>query len=138
MVSGFPDNFAVELPVTAGVAIATGDILAISGNVVARATSSSTVHTVVGVAANTITTDDALIKVIPFVQGQIWEVDMTSNTHATNQTLESYALTDHVAVANDSTDVTGATGVFLLLRPVGAVADKKALGEFTRLQSKSN
>lgn len=137
LVGGFPDNFTVEATVTAGTAVAAGDILAISGNVLERATSSSTIHTIFGVAAETITTAASLIKVIPFVQGQLWEMDCNSNTHASNQRFESYALTDHAKVANDSTDVTGATGVFFLVAPIGAVGDKKAIGEFTRLQSTS-
>ena len=137
LVGGFPENQAVELPVTAGVAIATGDLVAINGNVVERATSSSTIHTIVGVAAETISTAATVLKVIPVCQGQLWEASCNANTHASNQTLETYALTDHANIANDSTDVPGATGVFTLLKPIGAVGDKRALGEFTRSQSTS-
>lgn len=133
---GFPDNFAIEMPITAGTAIQSGDLLDISGNVVQRATSSSTIHTIVGVAAESVSTAAALIKVIPVCQGQIWEADTTNNT-AANQLLESCALTDHAYLSNTSSDVTGATGVFLPFALVGAVGDKKVLGEFTRLQSTS-
>ena len=136
LVGGFPDNFAIEMPVTAGVAIATGDLVAINGNVVERATSSSTVHTIFGVAAETISTSAALLKVIPVCQGQLWEADCTNNT-AANQLLESCALTDHANLSNTSSDVAGATGVFLPLALVGAVGNKKVIGEFTRLQSTS-
>lgn len=134
---GYPENFAMEGTVTAGTAVAAGDVLAINGNVLERATSSSTVHTIVGVAAETITVDDAKIKFIPICQGQIWEADTNANTHATNQLYESCALTDHDTLDNSGSDVTGATGVFLIMANVGAVADKKVLGEFTRLQSTS-
>lgn len=137
LVGGFPESFVIEAPVSAGVAIAEGDLLAISGNVLARATSSSTIHTIFAVATETITTADTAIKCRPVCQGQLYEGAMTNNTHASNQTFESYALTDHANVANDSTDVTGPTGVFLLIAPIGAVSDKRALGEFTRLQSTS-
>ena len=95
LVGGMPDNFVYpEGAVTAGVAIAVGDILAINVNVLERATSSSTIHTIVGVAAETITTAAALIKYIPFIQGQLWEVDCASNT-ASTQLYESMVLTDH-------------------------------------------
>lgn len=99
LVGGFPDNFTVEGTVTAGVAIAAGDILAINGNVVERATSSSTIHTIVGVAAELIGTAATKIKMIPFVQGQIWEVDAASNS-ATTQRYESMVLTDHDTIFN--------------------------------------
>lgn len=137
LVGGFPESFVIEAPVTPGVAIQEGDLLAISGNVLARATSSSTIHTVFAVAAESISALAAVIKCRPICQGQLYEGAMTNNTHASNQTFESYALTDHANVANDSTDVGGPTGVFLLIAPIGAVADKRALGEFTRLQSTS-
>lgn len=134
---GFPESFVVEVPVTAGVAIQEGELLDISGNVLQRATSSSTIHTIFGVATESISTAATAIKVRPVCQGQLYEGTMTNNTHATNQTFESYALTDHANVANDSSDVPGPTGVFLLITPIGAVADKRAMGEFTRLQSTS-
>ncbi|OGJ58621.1 hypothetical protein A2635_03980 [Candidatus Peribacteria bacterium RIFCSPHIGHO2_01_FULL_51_9] len=135
---GMPENFAVELPVTAGVAIATGDLLDISGNVVQRATSSSTIHTIWGVAAETIGTGATTIKVIPITgPGQIWEADCTNDTHASNQLFESCALTDHAYLSNTASDVTGATGVFTPYANVGAVGNRKMLGEFTRLQSTS-
>ena len=97
LVAGFPDNYTVEGTVTAGTAIADGDILDISGNVLQRATSSSTIHTIFGVAAETITTADNRIKVIPFCQGQLWEVDTANNTDST-ELYESMALTDHDTV----------------------------------------
>ena len=137
LASGLPDNYVFPVgTVTAGVAIAEGDILAINGNVLERATSSSTIHTVVGVAAETITTAATSIKFVPFVQGQLWIVDVANNT-ATDQLYESMALTDHDTVNNSGTDVSGATGVFTPFAVTGAAADRKLLGEFTRLQSTS-
>jgi len=136
LIGGYPENFSVEMTVTSGTAVAAGDILAINANVVERATSSSTIHTIVGVAAETISTTATLIKVIPFAQGQIWEVDTANNTDSTER-YESMALTDHDTVNNSDTDVTGATGVFFCLGLVGATGDKKLIGEFTRLQSTS-
>jgi hypothetical protein len=136
LVGGFPDPFVVEATVTAGTAIAEGDALDISGNVLQRATSSSTIHTVIGVAAETISTTATKIKVIPFIQGQFWEVDAQNNT-ASTQLYESMVFQDHTKINNTDSDVTGPTGVFLSWGAVGAAADKKMLGEFTRLQSTS-
>jgi hypothetical protein len=136
LVGGFPDSFSVEATVTAGVAIAEGDLLDINGNVLQRATSSSTIHTIVGVAAETITTTDTKIKVIPVCQGQLWEAD-TVNTTDSTELYESMALTDHDTINNSDSDVTGDTGVFLCLGFVGTSANKKIIGEFTRLQSTS-
>lgn len=136
LIGGFPDNYTVEGTVTAGTAIATGDILAINGNVLQRATASSTIHTIVGVAAETITTAATLIKFIPFVAGQLWEVDTAADT-ATTQRYESMILTDHDTIDNTDTDVTGPTGVFFCLGVVGTAGNRKLIGEFTRLQSTS-
>lgn len=128
------DIAAFEYTVTAGTAIAEGDILAESGNVVQRATSSSTIHTISCVAAETITTSDTQIQCIPIVSGpiQLWEVD-TANATASTQLYENMALTDHDTVNNSGSDVSGATGVFHPLALVGAASDKKLLGYFTRL-----
>lgn len=136
LVSGFPEDFSVPAKVTAGTALQAGEILAINGNVLERATSSTTIHTIFGVLKESISDSATDILVIPFIQGQIWEVDTTNNT-ATDQLYESVALTDHVALSNTSSDVTGATGVFFPIAMVGAVTAKKMLGEFTRLQSTS-
>ena len=136
LVGGAIQNYTVEATVTSGTAVAAGDALAINGNVLERATSSSNIHTLVGVAAETISTTATLIKVIPIVQGQLWEADVVDNT-ATTQRYESMVFTDHDTVNNTDTDVTGPTGVFFCLAPIGAAADKKLLGEFTRLKSTS-
>lgn len=136
LVSGWPESYTFEGTVTAGVAIAEGSVLAINGNVLERATATSNIHTIVGVAAETITTAATLIKYIPFVQGQIWDVDCTNDT-ATTMRYESMILTDSVTIDNTNTDVTGPTGIFFCLAVVGTAATRRLLGEFTRLQSTS-
>ena len=134
LIGGWPEENVIEVPVTAGVAIAEGDLLAINGNVLERATSSSTILTIFGVAKETITTADALIKVVPIIQGQVWEVDCASNT-ASNQLFESAVLTDHDTVNNTSSDVAGPTAVFMPFALKGVAGDKKLIGEFLRVQS---
>lgn len=136
LVSGFPEHFAVECPVTAGTAIQAGEVLAINGNVLERATASSTIHTIWGVSAESISTSASAIKVIPITDSQIWEADCKNNT-ASNQLFESAILEDHDSLDNTSSDVTGPTGVFTPFALVGAAANKKVLGRFTILQSTS-
>jgi hypothetical protein len=135
LVGGFPDSFTFEATVTAGTAINAGDLLDVNGVVLQRATSSSTVHTIVGVAAESISTTDTLIKVIPVCQGQIWEADCNTTWSASTERYDSYALTDCTKIANDGTDVTGPTGVFFVLGNAGTTT--KVIGEFCRLQSTS-
>ena len=139
LVGGMPENFAVQYPVTAGTAIAAGVVLAINGNVVETATASSTIHTIVAVSAEAIGTGPSLILGIPITgPGQIWEADTLNNTHATNQLFESAILaTGGASIDNTAADVTGPTGVFTPFANIGAVTNKKVLGEFTRLQSTS-
>lgn len=137
LVGGYPESFVIEAPVTAGVAIQEGDALVINGNVLERATSSSTIHTLFGVARESISTTATRIKVSPVCQGQIYEGVMKNNTHASDQIFESAIFEDHDSINNTGSDVTGPTGVWLMLSPIGAVSDKRCLGEFTRLQSTS-
>lgn len=136
LVGGTIEPYTVEGTVASGVAIAEGDALVINGNVLERATSSSTIHTLMGIALETITTAATTIRFQPIVQGQIWEVESKNNT-ATTQRYESMIFEDHNSIDNTDTDVTGPTGVFLCLAPIGAAADKRLLGELTRLQSTS-
>lgn len=136
LVGGFPDNFTLEGTVTAGTAIAAGDVLVINSNVLAQGAASATIHTIVGVAAETITTADTKIKYIPITQGQIWEAP-TLNDTASTQLYESCILDGCTTVNNTSTDVTGPTGVALIVGILGAVSDKRVLVELTRLQSTS-
>jgi hypothetical protein len=134
LISGPGDDFQVEATVTAGVAIAKGDVLAVNGNVLERATASSTVHSVFGVAGETISTADTKIKVIPIVPNaqQIWKCDTTNNT-ASTQRYENAVLTDQATLNNTDSTVTGPTGIFTMLDFAGAAADKKAVGHFNKL-----
>jgi hypothetical protein len=137
--SGFPETQAFSYPVTAGTAITAGTVLVINGNVVAAADANATIHTIVAVAAESIGTGPSSILAIPILgPGQVWEADCVNNTHASNQLFESGILdSTGLLFNNTASDVTGPTGVFTPFANVGAVADKKVLGEFTRLQSTS-
>ncbi|MFA5397720.1 MAG: hypothetical protein WC346_17055 [Methanogenium sp.] len=133
LVSGWPEEDVHEGTVTAGVAIAKGDALDVSGNVLQRATSSSTIHTIFGVADETISTTATKIKYIPIIPfSQIWEADTTNNS-ASTQRYEQMVFTDHDTINNTDTTVTGPTGIFTMIDAKGAASDKKILGFFTRL-----
>lgn len=136
LVSGFPESYSVEATVAAGVAIAEGDVLAFNGNELVRATATSTIHSIFGVAAETISTTATTIKVIPFVDGQIWQADMKNNT-AADQLYEGMILEDHDSIDNTGTTVTGPTAVFTPIAIVGAASDKKMLGFFHHLHPTS-
>jgi hypothetical protein len=129
LIAGFPETQAIEGTVTAGTAIAEGDLLEYNGNVLQRATSSSTIHTLAGVSLETISTTDTEIKFAPLLPGQLFEVDVANNT-ASTQRYESMILTDHDTINNTDTTVTGPTGVFKCLALTGAASDKKLIGTF--------
>jgi len=135
-VGGMTESSAIQGTVTAGVAIAEGDVLAYNGNVLERATSSTTIHDIAGVALETITTTDTLILFAQFMPGQQYEVDTANNT-ATTQRYEGMILTDHDTINNTDTTVTGPTAVFKAFGLIGAVGDKKLIGEFQRSASTS-
>ncbi len=133
LVSGWPEEDVHEGIVTAGTAIAKGDVLDKNGNVLQRATSSSTIHTIVGVADETISTSATKIKYIPIIPfSQMWEADAANST-ASTQLYENCILTDHDTLNNSGSDVTGPTGIFNILYTKGAATDKKVLGYFHRL-----
>ncbi len=136
LVGGAPLALIRQGPVTAGVAIQAGDVLAITGNVLIRATATSTIHTVVGVAAETITTAAALISYIPFVDGQEWDCDTASNT-STNQLFEGAILSTTALIDNTSSEVAGPTAIFLPHAVVGTAAERRLLGTFIHLKSTS-
>lgn len=127
LVGGFPDSYTLEGTVTAGTAIAEGDMLALSGNVLARASASSTIHSVFGVAAETISTAATTIKYIPLIDGQLWEWDTFANTDST-ELYEGQILKTYATVDNTDTTVTGPTAVCTPIALVGATGDKKCLG----------
>ena len=72
---------------------------------------------------------DTQTRVIPFLPGQLWEVDCT-NTPTTAMLHIRHNLTDAVTLANTSYDISSASGIFVTYGISGATGDKKMLGEF--------
>lgn len=124
----------VRVAKTTETAMAKGDALAvdITNNALERAVSTSTVLTMRAVCMETRVAGDADVLVILIDGGQLWEADTTNNTHATNQTYERCALTDHVTVNNSGTDVSTHAGAAVgeIIAPIGAVGDRKILWRF--------
>jgi len=102
-------------------------LVAIDGanNGVIPATSSTTELNTFGVAQDTITAG-SYGRVVLLEPAQIWEGDCTNNT-ASTQCLNRHKLTNATTVANTTCDYDDSTAaVALMLRTVGAAADKKA------------
>lgn len=122
--------------------ILTGDVVQVLSTqaAVIRANSkeaSVTVSTIFAVAASSTAagaSGTTMIKVIPIVSGQLWEADCASNT-ATNQIMCRNLISSASVVTNSSTNTTTALGVFLVYNYIGAVSDKKVIGEFIRNSS---
>lgn len=118
----------IEVAKTSETAMAKGNVVSwdIPNNALERGTSTMTVHSMYGVCYQTRVAGDTTVVVVPFSPGQIWEADAT-NDSATAQVGERAVLTDSATLNNTSSDVTGDTGVFRILAPVGAAADRKLL-----------
>lgn len=107
-----------------------------ANNRVEPATANTTTTNILGIALDYVQgASNTMTRVIPFVPGQLWEADMT-NTLATNQIFVKHALTNSATVANTSTDVNTAKGVFILYSltvNTGAVTvTQTGVGEFIR------
>jgi len=76
---------------------------------------------------------DVFVRVIPFVPGQLWEID-TANAISTVQVLKRHRLFDSVSVNNTSYDQSESiTGVFFCYAISGAsTGSAKLIGEFLR------
>lgn len=79
---------------------------------------------------------DTLVRVVPFVQGQVWEAD-TANAISTLNILLRHVLVDDLNVRNTTggtglgTKESASTGVFLCLGVVGATSGSgRIIGTF--------
>lgn len=103
-----------------------------SRNRVEPATSSTTFTSILGVSVDSIDTDTTMnIRVVPFIQGQLWEADCTS-TPTDEMLLRKHALTNSVTLANTTTDQTNPVGVFLTYM-INTAKANTMIGEFIRV-----
>lgn len=99
---------------------------------VAPATSATTVTSVLGVALDYAQgASDTFVRVVPFIQGQLWEADCT-NTVNTAHLLVRHSLTNSATVANTAVDKSAFTGVFIAYT-INTVVANSLIGEFIRV-----
>ena len=105
----------------------------VASNAVSTAASTAmTTTNIVGVSLDYIQgASDSFIRVIPFVPGQIWEVD-TANAITTAQLLLRHTMVNSLVVRNiTNTYETGTTGIFFAYAITGAsTGSAKMLGTF--------
>lgn len=111
--------------------LAVGDMitLGVGSTTWAAATSSSTHFEKKAVCIQAATSSDSFVKAIPVNDYQLWEVELANNSNTAHNG-DRMVLTDKNTVNNTGTDSTAEAAVFVQKAPIGAVADKKALGWF--------
>ena len=98
---------------------------------VAPATANSTYTNIFGIALDYIQgASEIKTRVIPFVQGQLWEADC-NNTPSTVMIFIKHALTNAMTLANTSYDQTVATGIFMAYT-IETIRVNTMIGEFIR------
>lgn len=74
---------------------------------------------------------DTLVRVVPFVQGQLWVADCTDIATTAQIGIRHVLNADQVTIRNTATDTTTAAGVFRAVAMVGATTGSgKLLGYF--------
>ena len=100
---------------------------------VSPTTSSSTTTMVFGIAKSYAQGEsDTFVKVIPFVQGQLWEADC-ANAATTGQigVRQALSASDRSVIHNQGTDNVNGTGIFLPYYMVGSTSGSgKLVGKF--------
>lgn len=116
---------------TSSLAITKDDLLVFdrANNVVIKATSSTSLEDLAGVAVETITSSETSVLVQRITADDEYVVSTTNNS-ATTMNYERMVLTDENEVNNTGTDSTSDAAVFIQIAPVGAAADKKIRGRF--------
>lgn len=86
------------------------------GSLVSPSGTSSSTTLIFGVAFDYVQgASDTFTRVVPFLPEQLWEVDCANATVTAQVGLRHALSASRGFIANTSTDVTGATGVFLAL-----------------------
>ena len=123
---------------TSSLAITKGDLLAFdrSNNVVIKATSSTSVEDLAGVAVETIVSTETSVLVQKVDENDEFVAPTTNNTAAT-MNYERMVLTDENEVNNTGTDSTSDAAYVMQLYPVGAASDKKIRCRLVRVQDRA-
>lgn len=112
-------------------ATAVGDLMQYSrsAGTVTKATSSTEANSLAGVVVEATSSSDTQVKLQRILPGDEYKVDSTNNSN-TSHNYQRMLLTDENAVNNTGTDNTTDEAVFLQTGIIGAVSDKKIVGEF--------
>ena len=128
---------AAVLMYASGVVRANGvvDFSRTGGVGVTPAGASSTSTTIFGICLDYAQgASDTQVRVVPFVQGQLWVADCTDAALTAQIGLRHAINADMVTVRNTSSDVTSASGVFHAIAMVGLTTGSgKLIGYFDTL-----
>lgn len=115
-----------------------GDVLAFdrSNHVVIKATSSTSMEDVAGVAVENYTTADTTILLQEVVDGDTFIANTTNNSSA-NHNYQRMVLTDAATVNNTGSDSTNDAAIIMQVGVVGAAGDKKILCRFVTRQDRA-
>lgn len=112
-------------------AVAQGDMLALAVGATTWADATATTEhwQIKAIASETIGTGDSVCKCQLVKPLQLWAVELANSSDAAHNG-DRMILTDTNTVNNTGTDSTSQCAVFIQLYPVGAAADKRAIGFF--------
>lgn len=110
-------------------AVTEGDLLTLTaGSTTWTAATSSSIHgQLKAVATETVTSSATSVKVRHVIPGQFWVAELANNSAAADNG-DRMVLTDANTVNNTGTDSTAKEAFFIQFAPVGAAAEKRALG----------
>jgi len=113
-------------------AFAIGDLLQYSrtAGTVVSADANTEVDNLAGICVEATTTADTFVLLQRIMPGDVYEVGTVNNSNAAHNYMRCIWGAAHTA-NNTGTDVATDTGIFMQTGVVGAVADKKIVGEFS-------
>lgn len=122
---------------TSSLAVTVGDLLAFdrTNEVAIKATATSSMEDIVGVAVETIASAATSVLVQRIGADDEYEVATTNNSAANNY--QRMILTDEATVNNTGTDSTSDAAVVMQISTVGAAADKKILVRLVTKQDRA-
>ncbi len=89
-----------------------------------------TPNSIYGVAMQTVTSAATTLLIALIDPLQIWQATTTNNSNAAHNYLRCIIGASAQIVNNTGSDVTGSTGIFQQIGVVGAVGDKRIVGNF--------
>jgi len=104
--------------------------------ILAEATSSSTVESLAGVLVSAVVAADTSAQIQEIQDGDEYIADCTNNSDVAHN-YHRMVLTDSLTVNNGASDDTTDAAVFMQIAPVGAASQKKILGRFVRVQDRA-